>query len=564
MIERANTVITDDMLETMPLEDPVLTPADIALDLDATARSAGEGRMYWDGKFLVVLGLIKANCTPLFERFSPGTTASFQRAALDFKHSGQASSRLLAETLRVLSKAVKESPTSVIDSQWVSLALKNTTFRRQKLSMRRFLEHWKTYPHSVIKDDALNLLAQAAGAASVSNNVESDDPEKSWLSDDEYAAVLNITWHDYDRSCATQTALIRLLSLQYARRPSQLANLKFCDLKSGSSKDLEEHTENEIHFPAAKEHFVEIEFRGGAFEKHPIANHLWEMLLIQREDIKNLFEQTLRISIAETDVDQLPIFATRGRIVKAVNRLSRTLGLNPTKHLNDQLFHCLACSVGTVIRFKSNMRRDYDRGHGLSAPPELPLSPRTGKPILVTSVRLRHTRIRQLARMGVPKSVLSFWLGHNGDGALKSYFNDPAEKAREIDRHMSPGLVPIAQAFHGRIITSDAEATHPDNPMKSLELAKDGELFYMGKCGKLSMCATTSVPIPCYRCRTFEPLVDAPHEEVLEALIYRHAQEQAVIKPGSMRNLLNPIDLSDDIRAVERCIALCRAKREDA
>ncbi|EGH16229.1 hypothetical protein Pgy4_24463, partial [Pseudomonas savastanoi pv. glycinea str. race 4] len=69
-------------------------------------------------------------------------------------------------------------------------------------------------------------------------------------------------------------------------------------------------------------------------------------------------------------------------------------------------------------------------------------------------------------------------------------------------------------------------------------------------------------PVPCSRCRVFEPLVDAPHEEVLEALIYCQAQELAVIKPGSMRNLLNPIDLSADIRAVERCIALCKAKRE--
>jgi len=167
-----------------------------------------------------------------------------------------------------------------------------------------------------------------------------------------------------------------------------------------------------------------------------------------------------------------------------------------------------------------------------------------------------------LARQGVPKPVLSYWLGHNNDDALNSYHNDPAETARELDEKMSTGLVTIAQAFHGKIIATDAESTHPNDPLKRLEFAKDDKLNYVGRCGKLSFCATTSIPIPCYRCRSFEPLADAPHDEVLEALRYRQAQEQAIIRPGSMRNLLIPIDLSDDIRAVERCIELCKIKRE--
>ena len=56
--------------------------------------------------------------------------------------------------------------------------------------------------------------------------------------------------------------------------------------------------------------------------------------------------------------------------------------------------------------------------------------------------------------------------------------------------------------------------------------------------------------------------MDAPHEEVLAALRFRQAQENEMVKLGSARNLLIPIDLSDDIRAVERCIQLCKIKRE--
>lgn len=90
----------------------------------------------------------------------------------------------------------------------------------------------------------------------------SDDPEKSWLTDDEYADSLQITWSHCDATRDDQTALIRLLSIQYAKRPAQLRGLKFCDLKSGIEKSIPELTENEIHFPSVKEKDIESEFRG--------------------------------------------------------------------------------------------------------------------------------------------------------------------------------------------------------------------------------------------------------------------------------------------------------------
>ncbi|MCK9701865.1 site-specific integrase [Pseudomonas syringae pv. syringae] len=541
------------------------TPSEIALDLHATARSAAEGRIFWEDNKLIMLGKLGVSCKYLFVHFSPEIKDSFQRASIGYFNNGQVSSSGLRQIVSAMRTAAKKKPLHIIDSQWVSQALPSFTFRQLKEPIRNFLEYWKDGYPSIVTDDALNLLAQARAASSISSNVESDDPDKSWLTDHEYEDLLQATWAHYDFSGCTQPALIRLLSLQYARRPSQLASLKFGDLKSGSDKELVEHHENEIHFPAAKECFVSVEFRGGRFEAHPIAKHLWDLLKIQRQQIKTLFEHSFGLSLGEDDISQLPIFTTEERILKANVTLREKLGLDPRQNLADELFHSPPVRIGRVIGFHYNMLIHDGRKKPRSpytAPPAVPLSPRTGRPIAVKATRLRHTRVRQLARMGVPRPILSFWLGHNDDDALKSYYNDPAERAREIDQFLAPGLAPIAQAFHGRIIATDAEATHPDDSMKRLELAKNGQLLYMGKCGKFTFCSTTSVPVPCYRCRVFEPLVDAPHEEVLEALIYRQAQELAVIKPGSMRNLLNPIDLSADIRAVERCIALCKAKRE--
>lgn len=98
-----------------------------------------------------------------------------------------------------------------------------------------------------------------------------------------------------------------------------------------------------------------------------------------------------------------------------------------------------------------------------------------------------------------------------------------------------------------------------------LEFSSGGVLNNVGRCGKQSFCATTSVPIPCYRCKHFEPLVDAPHHEVLEALLQRQIAEDLMPKIGGTRILLIPIDLSADIRAVKNCIARCdirKAERE--
>ena len=238
------------------------------------------------------------------------------------------------------------------------------------------------------------------------------------------------------------------------------------------------------------------------------------------------------------------------------------LKLSPLEHLGDELFHIAAMEISRTISFERDLALySKSKWHSIRVPLP-PLSARTGRPVYLHAIRLRHTRIRQLARQGVPRQILSHWLGHVSEETLDAYYNDPAETAREIDEQLSTMLTPIAQAFTGTIIATDADATHPDDPFRSLDLAKDGRLHHVGRCGNFSYCATTSIPVPCYRCKHFEPLVDAPHEEVLDALNYRQAQEKAVVmKSGSMRKLLIPIDLSDDIRAVERCIALCKAQK---
>ncbi|WP_434984373.1 site-specific integrase [Pseudomonas protegens] len=539
--------------------------AELAIDLNATAHHNQSARLFWDQNSLVRLEHIATDCSYLLDGFSLAVRESFKHAVLQYRADGQVGLAKLIAIITTLRTSAKIHPTSTINVSWVAKCLERKTFRIEKKPIWLFLQYWRDRyiaAREAVSLDALNLLAQAAPASSKSDNVNSDDPEKSWLTDEEYDDVLSATWSQYDSTCDQQTALIRLLSLQYARRPIQLQSLKFSDLKSGADKEITELSENEIHFPSAKEQSVETEFRGGKFEVHPIADHLWSMLQIQKKKVQACFESTLDRKLTEDQVQLLPVFTTTNRILRACRALENALHLNPINNLCDELFHLTVIAIGVTISFKRDLKIQSQTGRRIIKTPILPVSARTGRPINIHAIRLRHTRVRQLARQGVPRAILSHWLGHTSDRALNSYYIDPAEEARQMDAQLAPLLIPIAQAFTGTIIATDAEATHPNDPLKSLDLAKGGQLYYVGRCGKFSFCATTSIPIPCYRCKNFEPLVDAPHEEVLGALKYRQTQEQTVImKSGSIRNLLVPIDLSDDIRAVERCIALCKVKK---
>lgn len=544
-----------------PQDEHAFSAKDIALDLSATARTASAGRVYWDGDALVHLGYRNIDCQDLLRHLSIDKKASFKHHILAFIDSQRFSLSVVMYLVSSFCVASVNNPFDTIDTKWVSAAIGNASFRTRTFPARIFFDYWKERYPDAATDDALNLLAQIAPPPITSNDVESDDPEKSWLTQEEYDDVVHSAWQNYELTGNTQTALIRLLSLQYARRPSQLCALKFEDLKSGESKVMKDTAENEIHFPSVKEQGVEIEFRGGKFEPHPIADHLWDMLEIQKTEVKTAFQKELGIVLTEEMTRQLPIFTSVTRIRKSSKAIRHILKSDPLDMLHDELFHLHPSRVGKIISFANNSGLTR-MTHWHSIMPVLPISERTGRRLMLNAIRLRHTRARQLARMGIPKAVLSYWLGHNHDGAIDSYYNDPAEEARKLDEKMGTGLAPIAQAFHGRIIATDAEATYPDDPLKNLEFANAGKLKDVGKCGFYTFCGTSSIPLPCYRCRSFEPLMDAPHEEVLEVLLFRQAQENEIVKLGSQRNALIPIDLSADIRAVERCIQLCKAKRE--
>lgn len=543
------------------------TPTLLEVDLNRTERPDQQDKtFYWDGDTLNNIGQTKLNMIKALSQLSPLLKDSFKQHSISFTRQGNYSPSSCINIFTGIRTALNAHHTKTFDTIWIAKSLKISSFHNYKRGITQFFLYWQERDTTAIDHDALCLLNDTAARRAGPRNVLSDDPEKSWLTTEEYDDLLRAVWDNYDSGTSgTQITLIRLLSMQYARRPIQIAHLKLGDIYDSDGSNSRGLTGHIINFPGVKDITAETDFRDSAFEPHPLADHLWDLCQAQRQEIRALYEHTLGFSLTDDQLNKLPLFCSEARIEEARQLIEEHLQLNLFESLDSRLFHLRKLRISQILTWKENtpaLNHDAEKPQR-SLRPKPPISPRTGKSMVVSATRMRHTRARQLARRGVPKHMLSDWLGHTSEKTLAAYYNDPAEEARQLDEAMAPALAPLAMAFAGMLIDSESKATRAGDPTSKLEFAHGGALTSVGRCGKHSFCTTTSVPIPCYRCRHFEPLVDAPHQEVLDALVYRQAAEKQTLKIGSPRNLLIPIDLSADIRAVENCIARCNARKAE-
>lgn len=543
------------------------TPILFGVDISRTKRPDQQSEsFYWDGETLVHVGERKLKMAKALSQLSPAIKTSFKQHLISFTKQGRYATNTYATILSVLKTALDSNPTGAFDTAWIARALTNSSFHRSKSGLTQFFLHWKERDSAAITLDAIHFMNGTAAIPTGKSNVLSDDPEESWLTDEEYEGLLRTVWDNYDIGVSDiQVTLIKLLSMQYARRPIQISFLKNGDIRKSDGSDTQGLMGPIIDFPGVKDINSEANFRDSKFEPHPLADHLWDLCQIQRHKVRTLYEHTLGFALTDDQLNKLPLFCSEGRIEEARQIIEGHHQLNLIESLGSSLFHLRKLRIGQILNWMENTPNCK---YSAEKPkrtlrPEPPISPRTGQIMVITATRMRHTRARQLARLGVPRHMLSHWLGHTSERSLGAYYNDPAEEARQLDEAMAPVLAPLAMAFAGTLIDSEDQATRASDPTSKLEFARADELKSVGRCGKHSFCATTSVPIPCYRCKYFEPLVDAPHSEVLEALIQRQTAEKEMLKIGGLRNLLIPVDLSADIRAVKNCIARCDARQAE-
>lgn len=524
---------------------------DTELQRTRRPKKSSSSDFVWEADVFHLVGRDSVNMTMALSLLPVSLKESFQQGVIDFSAKGNYAHIVIINIIAALNTSMKQFPISAFDTKGVAQILKSTKLLGTLSGVKRLFLSLKARDSRLISDEALQLLVKTNFRRISNKNVLSDDPNKSWLTDEEYEVLVASVWSNYEDSLfSTRQTLIKLLSLQYGRRPVQISYLKIKDFCT-NAKENNSNSEPTVNFPGAKDSRSLTGFRDTKFESHPILRHLWSLFEIQRDEVRELVETQFNTELSDAELEKLPLFITKARLTKGISVLTEHYDVDWRTNLGHQVFHPTPHSISRVLTWKTHGRQNISP----------PLSHRTGRPLVVSATRIRHTRARQLARRGVQLNVLSHWMGHMDPSALKAYYNDPAEDARKLNEAMAPKLMPLAMAFTGNLINSEEQASRHNDPTSRLEFAKDGELKNVGNCGKYSFCSTTSVPVPCYRCRHFEPLVMAPHQEVLEALKIRQKEESEALRIGGARNLLIPIDLSADIIAVQNCIDRCNAQR---
>jgi len=397
------------------------------------------------------------------------------------------------------------------------------------------LRSWHRLGYPGIDSKTIDVVNALKTKSSPSRKrITSDDPTEGWYTTQEYENLVDTYWLDYESgkvSLRDTSAL--LLTAQFGRRGGQLGALKVRDFASEGEADGVQG--KRVAFPGAKDRKAELWFRGSKFEVHPMGDDLWDLCMLQVQSTILSHETYFQRPLTEAEKADLPFLEIHPKQLRR-RRISVFKG--------DDSLHLSNASVTRILQRPEATRV---------------ISQRTGAPIREFAYRMRYTRARQLARLGVPRATLQYWLGHDGSFSLDHYYDDPAEDARLLNLEIQSILAPLSQAFFGQIRDKESDAIRGDQPSSRIEL--DGHVN-VGTCGNHGFC-DASVPIPCYRCSKFQPWVDAPHEEVLLRLLERQEQENNIFLPSKSRRILVPLQLDKDIDAVKLVIKLCDARKQE-
>lgn len=172
--------------------------------------------------------------------------------------------------------------------------------------------------------------------------------------------------------------------------------------------------------------------------------------------------------------------------------------------------------------------------------------------------RFRITLAQRAVDDGKDKYTVAELLDHSDTQNVDVYFEASPAMVERLDRHLAMELAPLAQAFAGVLVLSEADARRGDDPRSRIydKSLRNNVHRPLGTCGQLSFCGLHA-PFACYTCRHFQPWLDAPHDEFMLALI---EDRDRMIAEGYSPKIYNIKNRT--ILAVAEVIQLCAAEME--
>lgn len=311
-----------------------------------------------------------------------------------------------------------------------------------------------------------------------------------------------------------------------------LTGRRFVQIRSLRSVDLiarEDSSGNDyvVNCPRAKQRGVGFREQ---FTPLPINEDLYLLLHNQRNSSIKYIESVLGEKLPVSLRQQIPIFLEEQR----VNSLSSTEDLDIRLSKTPDYLHMAADSAFELLSGVAIKNKAY--------------SERTGDYINFTASRFRYTKGTNLARRGISGVALAAALDHTDTQNIGVYTENTEETAKQIDAVMAPMLAPLAQAFSGKLISSERDAVRANDPHSRV---KNGNSDNVGNCGTYAFCA--SGYRACYTCSSFEPWREAPHDEVLNEILAERTRQKEL---GVSDNVIQSTDRL--LLAVQQVIVMCK------
>ncbi len=163
------------------------------------------------------------------------------------------------------------------------------------------------------------------------------------------------------------------------------------------------------------------------------------------------------------------------------------------------------------------------------------ISPRTGRPLNLTTRRLRYTFATNRVREGTSARELAEALDHSDLQNVRVYFDARSTIVERLDIAAAKHIAPTLALFRGRIVDGASTAVNGDDPAKRIPVMPEIVdptigLESLGVCGKREICRLYP-PYSCYQCDRFQPFIDSlpVHSRVLVYLVER--REQMILNP---------------------------------
>lgn len=365
-------------------------------------------------------------------------------------------------------------------------------------ALKGFLLSWYEYGYDGIDKSVVSLLESFTLSGNDKGiSVLTRCPYTGAFTQNEILALmfeLSRLWKEDLISFETY-AYIHLLQAT-ARRPIQIRHLKFEDLR----KEISEGTWNYyLYIPSAKKRCAL--FRE-SFKKLAITEDLYLILL---NFIEQQYNKLLKIIDEKFIVNhkmKLPMFIDWKCLLENIENKMFDLSL-----LDKDIFHYSSSELEFRVLRKFCILQKA-------------ISERTGEIIHVSARRFRYTRGTNLGRKGVGAHIIAELLDHSDTQNVKVYTENTADTVQYIDRTIGKDMGKLAQAFAGKIIENLYESERGHDPQSFI--TNNGS-DTIGACGTNKFCISSYEN--CYLCPKFRPLLNGPHQEILDKL-YKEKEER--------------------------------------